>query len=266
MPAATAIPEAPTPIAEVRSRSRDDVRDLHRAYADTGDRAALEALMARYQPLVRKLASRYRGAGRDYDDLLQVGQVGLFNALRRFDPDRGLAFSSFAVPTVLGELRRFRRDTGWAVRVPRTLQERSLRLQRAADKLARRDGRAPTPAALADELDLTEEEVLEGLAAHQLGRRADSLDAPVRDDDGGESPRLEGIGDTDEGFDTVEHLTVIDAALRAVPAREREILRLRFAHDLTQAEIAERVGVSQMQISRLLRRTVARLRTIAAHG
>ena len=150
--------------------------------------------------------------------------------------------------------------------MPRTLQERALSIQRATDKLARRDGRSPTPAALAEELELSEEEVLEGLATHQLALRADSLDAPVRDDDGGESPRLEGIGAPDDGYDTVEHLTVIDSALNAVPEREREILRLRFEQDLTQAEIAEHIGVSQMQISRLLRRTVARLRAIAANG
>jgi RNA polymerase sigma-B factor len=152
------------------------------------------------------------------------------------------------------------------VRVPRTLQERALELQRTGDKLGRALGRAPTPRELADELGLSEEEALEGLAAHQLALRADSLDAPVRDDDGSESSRLEAIGATDQGFDTVEHLTVIDTALRAVPEREREILRLRFAEDLTQAEIAERIGVSQMQISRLLRRTVARLRAIAANS
>jgi RNA polymerase sigma-B factor len=250
-------------LAEVEDRTRDDSKTLHRRYGATSDPAAREALVDRYQGLVRRLAAHYHSGSDGFDDLVQVGNVGLLNALERFDPERGLAFRSFAVPTILGELRRYFRDTRWAVHMPRGLQERFLLVERAADQLTGLLGRAPTARDIAVKLQISEEEVTEAFAVRH-GYDALSLDRPQKAADGEEDlSLLDTLGEEEGRYDLVAYRESVAGTMRALPQRERDILRLRFADDLTQTEIADRLGVSQMQVSRLLRRSLDRLRVVA---
>jgi RNA polymerase sigma-B factor len=255
--------ETPATVEAVEEACRDDTKDLHRRYAETRDPAAREALVERYQNLVRRLAAHYHSGNEGFDDLVQVGNVGLLNALERFEPERGLAFRSFAVPTILGELRRYFRDTRWAVHMPRGLQERFLLVERTADELSGRLNRVPTAADIAEKLDLTEEDVTEAFAVRH-GYDALSLDRPQKDADGDEDlSLLDTLGEDERRYELITYRESVAGAMRALPERERAILRLRFAEDLTQTEIAERLGVSQMQVSRLLRRSLDRLRVVA---
>jgi RNA polymerase sigma-B factor len=225
------------------------------------DRAARDELIERFLPLARKLARRYTQSSEPYEDLVQVASLGLVKAVERFDPDRGFAFSSFAVPTIVGELKRYFRDTAWALHVDRGAQERARKITDAQQKLSSHTGRMPTVDELAQYLEMSQEEVLDGLqTAEAYG--AVSLDAPLSTEDDEDSSRLEAIGEADERLELVDDHATIFAAARHLPAREREILFLRFGEDLTQSEIAERVGVSQMQVSRLLRRSLHRLRDL----
>jgi RNA polymerase sigma-B factor len=238
-------------------------QELHLRWADQHDKTAHDELVKRYQGLVRRLASRHGTRHDTFDDHLQVGNVGLLQALARFDPGRGRPFRAFAVPTIAGELLRYFRNTRWALHVPRGLQEDFLLVQRATDSLTARLGRSPTSVELAAEVGLPEEAVLEAIVVRD-GYDALSLDAPVQASDDGESlDLLDAIGRDEPRYDLVEHRQVIEGAVRALPARERVILGLRFVDDLTQAEIAERLGISQMQVSRRLRRSLARLRLVA---
>jgi RNA polymerase sigma-B factor len=227
------------------------------------DRQARDELVERFLPLARKLARRYAQSSEPYDDLVQVASLGLVKAVERFDPDRGFAFSSFAVPTIVGELKRYFRDTAWALHVDRGAQERARKVTDAQQKLSTRTGRMPTVDDLAQYLEITQEEVLEALqTAEAYG--AISLDAPLSSgDDEEETSRLDAIGQDDERLALVDQNATIFAAARHLSMREREILYLRFGEDLTQSEIADRVGVSQMQVSRLLRRSLQRLRELA---
>jgi RNA polymerase sigma-B factor len=227
------------------------------------DRQARDELIERFLPLARKLARRYAQSSEPYEDLVQVASLGLVKAVERFDPERGFAFSSFAVPTIVGELKRYFRDTAWALHVDRGAQERARKITEAQQKLSSRTGRMPTVDELAQYLELSQEEVLDGLqTAEAYG--AVSLDAPVAGaDDEDDSSRLDSIGHVDERLALVDQHATIFAAARHLAAREREILYLRFGEDLTQSEIAERVGVSQMQVSRLLRRSLQRLRELS---
>ncbi|HEY1523728.1 MAG TPA: SigB/SigF/SigG family RNA polymerase sigma factor [Solirubrobacteraceae bacterium] len=225
------------------------------------DREARDELIARYLPLARKLARRYAQSSEPYDDLVQVASLGLVKAVERFDPGRGFAFSSFAVPTIVGELKRHFRDTSWSVHVERGAQERSRRISDAREKLSGRNGGTPTVVELAQYLELDQEEVLDGLQTAEAYATV-SLDAPMISDDETESSRLEMIGAEDARLVLIEDQATVFAAARSLPAQEREILYLRFGADLTQSEIADRVGVSQMQVSRLLRRSLARLREL----
>ena len=250
-------------LAEVEDRARDHTQDLHRRYRETGDPAAREALVERYQALVRRLAAHYHSGNDGFEDLVQVGNVGLLNALERFEPERGLAFRSFAVPTILGELRRYFRDTRWAVHMPRGLQERFLLVERAADQLSGTLSRAPTAGDIARKLELSEEEVTEAFAV-RCGYDALSLDRPQRDADGDEDlSLLDTLGEEESRYELIAYRESVAGTMRALPKREQDILRLRFVGDLTQTEIAERLGVSQMQVSRLLRRSLDRLRVVA---
>ena len=243
------------------ARSREDRRLLER-YHHEGDIAAREALVERFLPLARQLARRYQRGGEPLDDLIQVASLGLLKAIDRFEPDRPTAFSSFAVPTILGELKRHFRDRGWSVRVPRDLQEMSVRVEKVADTMARQLGRAPTPAEIAEEVGTTTERVLEAREAAGA-YRAVSLDRPrEEDDDAGE-----GIGAVygieDPGFGLAEDAATVERLMTVLTDREREVLRLRFLEDLTQSEIGARIGVSQMHVSRLIRQAIERLRTAA---
>ena len=241
-------------------RTRADYALLMR-FRENGDDAARDELVERFLPLARQLARRYARPNEPIDDLFQVASMGLLKAIDRFDPSRGNAFSTFAVPTIVGELKRYFRDTGWAVHVPRPIQERIGQVNRAVNDLSRELGRSPTPAELAAKLGLSPEEVLEALEAAKAFD-AVSLDMPRGSDDEG-SAYAETVGAHDERFEMVEYNAVIEPTMAALPQRDRLILRLRFERDLTQSEIAERLGISQMHVSRIIRRSLDRLRTVA---
>jgi RNA polymerase sigma-B factor len=226
-----------------------------------GDGGAREALVERFLPLARQLARRYQRANEPLDDLVQVASIGLVKAVDRFDPGRGVAFSSYAVPTILGELKRYFRDSGWALHVPRGIQERALQVDRAIKDLAGRLGRSPSVSEVAEHTDIEVEEVLSAMEASQA-YEAVSLEA----ERGGETDSdtyADTIGEEDERYELVEYGATIAPALRTLSPRDRLILHLRFVEDLTQSQIAERIGVSQMQVSRLIRRSLTRLRTVA---
>lgn len=229
------------------------------------DRRARDELVRRFLPLARKLARRYNGAREPFDDLLQVASLGLVKAVDRFDAGRGTAFSSFAVPTILGELKRYFRDLGWAVHVPRGAQELAVKVEDAQQKLSARAGRAPTVHDLAQYLELDVSDVLDALETARA-HHASSLDAPHDDGEGESGSVVESFGFEDPALQLAdERVTVVNAA-RSLSARERDVLRLRFLEDLTQTQIADRVGVSQMQVSRILRRAIARLGDLTSDG
>jgi RNA polymerase sigma-B factor len=240
----------------------DEERLLRRYHRD-GDLSAREQLVVRCMPLARQLASRYRHAGEQFEDLVQVACVGLLKAVDRYDTELGMGFARFAVPTMLGELKRHFRDKCWAVRVPRATQELALKVSEALGTLPVRLGRAARPRDVADALGVSVEDVLEAMET-ATAYEAASLDAPRAVGPDEEAwTRLEALGDEEPGYELVEIEDALHGTLRALPARERLILRLRFERDLTQAEIAELVGVSQMHVSRLLRRSLDRLSSAA---
>lgn len=247
---------AMTPSAR-SSRSREE-RALLERYHLHGDATAREALVERFLPLARQLARRYHRPDEPFDDLVQVASLGLIKAIDRFDPARETAFSSFAVPTILGELKRYFRDTGWSVRVPRDLQELAVRVDRAVGQLAVDLGRSPSPEEIGEAVGADVEQVLEALEAAGA-YQAVSLDRPRSDLDEGET-YADGIGDEDPGFELAEHGALLAGLLGVLPEREREVLRLRFVEDLTQSEIGTRIGVSQMHVSRLIRQALESLR------
>jgi RNA polymerase sigma-B factor len=223
-----------------------------------GDRRARETLIVRYLPLARGLARRYRRGTEPVDDLVQVASVGLVKAVDRWDPDRGLAFSAYAVPTILGELRRYFRDTTWAVRPPRGLQELSLSVEQARERLNSAVGREPTVADLAERFGRSPEQVEEALQAAE-GRSARSLDTPVQEDEQEAATAGDLIGGNDPGYDRAEARATIERLIAILDDRAREVLRLRFEDDLLQSEIAERVGCSQMHVSRIIRSALDQL-------
>jgi RNA polymerase sigma-B factor len=228
-----------------------------------GDPAAREALVRRFMPLARSLARRYDRSSEPFEDLLQVASLGLLKALDRFDPALGHPFASFAVPTILGEMRRHFRDAGWSVHVPRGSQERALKVRDAQERLANANGRAPTVGELAEYLELSTEEIIDALQAIQAYESL-SLDAPRPGATDEATSYGDAMGAEDERYELVELDATVSAVLGRIPQREREILRMRFVEDLTQTEIAERIGISQMQVSRLLRRSLDQLRALTA--
>jgi RNA polymerase sigma-B factor len=236
-----------------------DERELLERYYRGRDQTVREELVQRFMPLARRLAARYRGDREPLDDLVQVASLGLVKALDRFDPARGVAFSSYAVPTILGELKRHFRDRGWSVRVPRDLQERIARVDRAITELPGKLGRAPSVNEIADRLEVDPEEVLEAMEAGHA-HHAMSLDAQAQTEEGEGIPLTERLGGSDPAFDTVEYGATITDALESLSERDRTVLHLRFIEDMTQTEIADRVGVSQMHVSRILRSAVEQLR------
>jgi RNA polymerase sigma-B factor len=243
---------------------RHDEHLLFERYHRTGDPLAREELIRRCLPLARSLAGRYARAGEPLEDLVQVANIGLIKAVDRFDPTRGIAFSSFAVPSILGELKRHFRDHGWAARVPRPLQERVLKVNACSERLASKLGRAAKPREIAAGIGLSIEDVLEALEAG-TAFDAMSLDAPIsRGDEQGGATYADSVGARDDRLEMVEYRSVVAATIKALPPREREVLVLRFGEDMTQSEIAERVGVSQMHVSRLIRRSLDRLQAVAA--
>ena len=209
-------------------------------------------------PLVRYASARFRSRNEPMEDIVQVGTIGLIKAIDRFELSRGVEFPTFAMPTIVGEIKRFFRDTSWAVRVPRRLQELRLDLAKAGDELAQRLDRAPTVRELAVRLGLSDEEVVEGMAASNA-YTASSLDAQPEEDDS-EGALADRIGYEDHGLEGIEYVESLKPLIAELPARDRQILSLRFVGNLTQSEIGEELGISQMHVSRLLSRTLTRLR------
>jgi RNA polymerase sigma-B factor len=219
--------------------------------------AVRDQLVTLHLPVAQHIAAKFSGRGEPGDDLQQVATVGLINAVDRYDPSRGIAFLAYAVPTMMGEVRRYFRDSTWSVRLPRRLSELHQALGRASRELSQQLGSAPTPSQLAHHLGVGVEEVQEALQAGQSYRAA-SLDEPGGDDAAG--ALTDRIGEPDHELDLVEHRAVLAPALARIPERERAILAMRFFEHMTQTQIAERVGLSQMHVSRLLSRTLEQLR------
>ena len=224
-----------------------------------GDESAREQIVDQFMPLVRKIASRYAGRGEPMEDLVQVGSIGLVLAIERFDVERGVKFTTYAVPTIVGEIQRHFRDRAWAVHVPRRMKELSLKLARTIEVATGDLGRAPTIAELAADTGLEEEEVVEALETyHAYSTRSLSQPLGLGDSDEGTVEDL--FGAPEEGYDEVEDGVLLESGLAALDDRERAIIELRFFEGLTQSEIAVRVGISQMHVSRLLRRSLAVMR------
>ena len=243
------------------ARRAQEERALFARLSLNGDTRARDALVERYMPLARSLARRYQRPGDPLDDLLQVAALGLVKAVDRFDPEREIAFSSYAVPTILGEIKRYFRDCTWAVRMPRDLQELTLRVDRALGTLAEELRRQPSVKEVAAAVGSHEESVLDALQAGGA-YRALSFDAPRGHGD--ENATLaDSMGVGEHGFERAEDRATLDRLMRIVTDREREILHMRFEQDMTQAEIGEVIGVSQMQVSRVIRRALERLRSLA---
>ena len=242
--------------------TREDRRLLIRLHEE-GDASAREELVERFLPLARQLARRYQRHNEPLDDLMQVASMGLVKAIDRFDPSRGTAFSTYAVPTILGELKRYFRDSGWAVHVPRGMQERVMKLDQASQELHRKLGHSPSASELADELRLTSEEVLEAMEASSAYDAISLEEQRGSERDSQEPTYADSLGMEEERYELVEYGATIAPTMKALSERERLILHLRFVEDLTQSEIADRIGVSQMHVSRLIRRALARLRAVA---
>jgi RNA polymerase sigma-B factor len=225
-------------------------------FARLPDPSARDALTQRFLPLAQHLARRFAGRGQHVDDLTQVASLGLLKAIDRFDPDRGVRFATYATVTIVGELKRHFRDRGWGVRVPRSVQEAAMQVNRTMAELWQELGRAPTVAELATRTDLSQEQVLEALDASRAYTSA-SLDEPV-----GESGTVasDHMGEDDARYEVSDGWLAMAPKLRLLPERERRILYLRFFQDMTQAEIAEDIGISQMHVSRLLTKSLEYLR------
>ncbi len=234
--------------------------DLFEEYRTTGDRSVRNRLVEAHRGLAASIANDYRGRGVELDDLVQIAMLGTLKAVERFDPERGIPFSSFASRTVNGEIKRYFRDRTWAVRPPRSAQERHLDLRRARSGLSTQLGRAPTVAELAAQMDISSDEVLDALEAG-AAYRATSLDARRPGDDD-TSPLAERLSTGEAPSRPVEMRVLVDQLLSALPPREAAIMRLRFYEDMTQSEIAEQLGISQMHVSRLMRRCLDELREI----
>jgi len=249
-------PPAPGPGAGERLAGD---RELWRKFVNDRDPAIREELVRRNMPFAKRLALRYRGASESFDDLLQVANLGLLNAIDRFDPERGIPFTAFASPTILGELKRHFRDRVWTVRVPRGLHDRMAEVDKAITELTKELQRSPSVAEIAARLEIEQTDVLEVLEANH-NRRPLSLDRPAGSEDSDEAAPAEWVGGKDDGFELVEGRIALDSALPFLDERERLVLRLRFADDMTQSQIADRIGHSQMHVSRILRRALARIR------
>jgi RNA polymerase sigma-B factor len=234
-------------------------KDLLRRYREHGDLAAREQLIERYMSLVRSLARRYASRGEQLDDLVQIGAIGLIKAVDRFDLERGVELTTYATPNIIGEIKRHFRDHGWAVRVPRGLQELSIQLIRVVERLTGELGRSPTIAELAEATGASEEDVLEALEAGRAYSPLSLSGGSGSDDD--ELDPLESLGSEEHEYEVSEDRAVLEPGMRVLDARERIILQLRFYEGLTQSQIAQRIGISQMHVSRLIRRALEKVRT-----
>ncbi|MCR1785806.1 RNA polymerase sigma factor SigF [Nocardioides carbamazepini] len=251
----------PTNIELTRRRSAElfvVFRDEHAAQAERD--VARESLVHLHLPLVEHCARRFRNRGEPYEDLVQVGTIGLIKSVDRFDTERGVEFSTYATPTIIGEIKRYFRDKGWAIRVPRRLQELRMQISASTAELTQSLGRSPTPRELAEAIGCTVEEIIEGMESSNAYSTL-SLDATDDDSDGGSGQSmLDAMGVDDAGLEHVEIRESVKPLLENLPPREKKILLLRFFKNMTQSQIAEEIGVSQMHVSRLLSRTLAQLR------
>ncbi len=248
-------------LAQVRARSAALFEQLGRPDLSDAERATVrDELVKLHLPLVEHFARRFLNRGEPFDDLLQVGTIGLIKAIDRFDTDRGVEFSTYATPTILGEIKRHFRDRGWAIRVPRRLQELRITITAATADLTQHLGRSPTVRELAAKVGVSEEEILEGLESANAYSTL-SLDAPDNGgDEGGAMSMIDVIGAEDAALEHVENRETIKPLLEALEPREKLILTLRFFKGMTQSQIASEIGISQMHVSRLLARTLAQLR------
>ncbi|HSE71479.1 MAG TPA: RNA polymerase sigma factor SigF [Nocardioidaceae bacterium] len=252
-------PEATRDVADIRARSVALFTELGEPGLDLARHAQIrEDLVRLHLPLVEHLTRRFLNRGEPYDDLLQVGTIGLIKAIDRFDPERGVEFSSYATPTIVGEIKRYFRDKGWAIRVPRRLQELRISISNATAALTQDLGRSPTVSEIARHVGVTDEEVIEGLESANAYSTL-SLDATDSSEDSALS-MLDSIGEEDEALEHVENRESIKPLLEALDPREKHILTLRFFRGMTQSQIAKEIGVSQMHVSRLLNKTLAQLR------
>jgi len=249
-------------ITTTRDPARLPEEDLLLNYHDERDSDARDELVRRFIPFARKLALRYVHSREPLDDLVQVACVGLLKALERFEPGRGKKFTTYAAPTILGELKRHFRDKGWTVRVPRDVQERALAVSRQSERLSTAAGRSPTVDELADSLQCTQEQALEAIDAARNYHPA-SLDAPIASDGDAYCPLAETLGEEDSGFELADERQALAAGWATLDETERRVLGLRLVQELTQREISQRIGCSQMHVSRLLRRSMMRLDTAA---
>jgi RNA polymerase sigma-B factor len=250
-------------VNEPATLDKEEIREVFASYrnaADEEERAHhRERLVVQYIGLVEFLARRFRNRGEPLEDLVQVGTIGLLKAIDRFDLDREVEFSTYATPTIVGEVKRHFRDKGWAVRVPRRLQELHLELTKTVGTLGQELGRSPTVTEIAKAAGTDEETVLEGLEIAQA-YNSTSLDAPIDSDEGGSTSIADQLGGEDEQLDNLEYRAALAPEMAKLPERERSIIYLRFYRGMTQSEIADRLGISQMHVSRLLNRTLTRLR------
>ena len=234
-------------------------RDLLRRYHERGDLEARERLIEQYLPLVRSLARRYSYRGEQLEDLVQVGCIGLIKAIDRFDVDRGVELTTYATPNIIGEIKRHFRDKGWSIRVPRGLQELNVRLSHLIEDLTVQLERSPTIPELAKAAGVEEEEVLEALESGQAYATL-SLSAPASGDDNSDLDPLDSLGQIEHEYEVSEDRAVLAPGLKILDDRERRILQLRFYEGLTQSQIAQQVGISQMHVSRLIRRALEKIR------
>ena len=237
---------------------KERTHELFRLYKEKGDEEARDQLIVSHLNLVRFLASKFKNRGEPLDDLVQVGTIGLIKAIDRFDPERGLEFTTYATPTILGEIKRHFRDKGWSIRVPRRLQELSAKVNQATDELTVELQRSPSVEEIAAKLGVGAEEILEAMES-SVAYTSVSLEAGGSSEDDEAPALIDRLGSVDEDLDASDDRMVIDDAIRDFSPREQEIVRMRFIDGLTQVEIAKRLGVSQVQVSRLLRRTLRKI-------
>ena len=239
---------------------RNELRSKLEEYARTGNKDLRDEIVRSQVGLAEYLARRFKNRGEPIEDLIQVALLGLLKAVERFDPSRGLEFSTFATPTIVGELKRHFRDKGWAVRVPRRVQELHLRMGTVVNNLSQELGRSPTSPEIAQRAEVSVDEVLEAMEAGRAYRFS-SIDAPAADDDDrAQSPAAAQLGEDDTGLEEVEQRMLLSPLIASLPKREQMIIHLRFFRGMTQSEIASRLGISQMHVSRLLARSLVQLR------
>lgn len=237
---------------------KEKTRELFRRFKEEGDMDAREKLVMSHLNLVRFIANKFKNRGEPIDDLIQVGYLGLLKAIDRFDSSRGLEFTTFATPTIMGEIKRHFRDKGWSVRVPRRLQELSAKVNQATDTLTSQLQRSPTIAEIADYLDATVDEVLEAMESSSAYSSV-SLEAPSGADDDDTPSVIDRYATEDSDLAFTDDRIIIEEALASFSPRERDVIEMRFLKGMTQIEIAEKLGISQVQVSRLLRRTLKKI-------